>query len=97
MAEAYLAAYTEDAKSGSGYPSATPYFSVNLPSEIISSRALKGLLDKDSKPSIYAVGEVLLELSSAHHSAARLPSTDMAANFFSVSGSVLILWCLIIL
>lgn len=88
MAELYDAAYAEDTKSGSEYPSATPALKSNLPTLTIESMGPNGRFSLDSTPSMKEASDLLLVLSSTHLSAARLSSTDIAANFFSVSGNI---------
>lgn len=88
MAAMYLAAYTEDTKAGSEYPSATPTASMAEPISIIASQPSKGRFALDSKPSMNEAKDLLSVLSSTHLSAARMSSTDMAANFFEVSANI---------
>lgn len=88
MAELYDAAYTEDTKSGSEYPAATSALRSKLPTLTIESMGPNGRFSLDSTPSMKEASELLLVLSSTHLSAARLSSTDIAANFFSVSGNI---------
>ncbi|HMS08062.1 MAG TPA: hypothetical protein PKE66_01160 [Pyrinomonadaceae bacterium] len=88
MAELYDAAYAEDTKSGSAYPSATPALINSAPTLTIESIGPNGRFNLDSTPSMNEAKDLLLVLSSTHLSAARLSSTDMAANFFSVSGNI---------